>query len=136
MDATLVTKADQLARELAASAGTVEDLNTLMRGMMKAALERMLDTEMQHHLAAARPAAEARPDAKPNRRNGHSRKTVQGDLGPIPLDTPRDRESTFEPQVIAKHQRRLTGFDDKILALYAKGMTTVRRHVEFRFSDN
>jgi putative transposase len=124
MDATLVTKADQLARELAASAGTVDDLNALMRGMMKAALERMLDAEMQHHLDAARRAIEPTPEAKPNRRNGHSPKTVNGDLGPIPLDAPRDRDGTFEPRIVAKHQRRLTGFDDKILALYAKGMTT------------
>jgi putative transposase len=124
MDATLVSKADQLARELAASAGTIDDLNALMRGMMKAALERMLDAEMQHHLDTARTAVPVPPDSKPNRRNGHSPKTVNGDLGPIPLDAPRDRDGTFEPRVVAKHQRRLTGFDDKILALYAKGMTT------------
>jgi putative transposase len=88
MDATLVGKADQLARELAASAGTVEDLNALMRGMMKVVLERMLDAEMQHHLDAVRTAVEPTPDAKPNRRNGHSPKTVSGDLGPIALDAP------------------------------------------------
>ena len=51
-------------------------------------------------------------------------KTVQGDLGEITIATPRDRDGTFEPQLIPKHQRRLTGFDEKILALYAKGMTT------------
>ncbi len=59
-----------------------------------------------------------------NRRNGRSQKTVQGDLGEITLDTPRDREGTFEPQVVPKHRRRLDGFDGKILTLYAKGMTT------------
>jgi transposase-like protein len=62
--------------------------------------------------------------AEPNRRNGHSRKTVQGELGELTLDTPRDRNGTFQPQLIAKHQRRLSGLDEKILALYAKGMTT------------
>lgn len=124
MDATLVTKAEHLAREMATSAGTLDDLNALMRTMMKTALERMLDAEMDHHLDAARATAEPTPTTKPNRRNGHSSKTVQGDLGPIPLETPRDRDGTFEPQLVAKHQRRLTGFDDKILALYAKGMTT------------
>jgi putative transposase len=124
MDASLTTKAETLAREMAASAGTIEDLNALMRGMMKAALERMLDAEMQHHLDAARVTAENPSASRPNRRNGHSPKTVHGDLGPIPLDAPRDRDGTFEPQLVAKHQRRLTGFDDKILALYAKGMTT------------
>ena len=51
-------------------------------------------------------------------------KKLQGDLGPIEIETPRDRESTFEPQIVGKHQRRVEGFDEKILALYAKGMTT------------
>jgi transposase-like protein len=60
----------------------------------------------------------------PNRRNGRSRKSVQGDLGELTIATPRDRNGTFEPQLIGKHQRRLPGFDEKILALYAKGMTT------------
>ena len=52
-------------------------------------------------------------------------KTVQGDLGELTIATPRDRNGTFEPQLIGKHQRRLPGFDEKILALYAKGITTV-----------
>ena len=60
----------------------------------------------------------------PNRRNGRSQKTVQGDLGELTIATPRDRDGTFEPQLIGKHQRRVPGFDEKILALYAKGMTT------------
>ncbi len=131
MDADLTLKAEQLAREIAAQAQTLDDLNGLMRTLMKAALERMLDTEMDVHLGrkalAALPAVAAPTDdqATPrNRRNGHSKKTVRGELGELPLDTPRDRQGTFEPQLIAKHQRRLTGFDEKILALYAKGMTT------------
>ena len=56
----------------------------------------------------------------PNRRNGRSRKTVQGDVGGVTLNTPRDRDGTFEPQIVGKHQRRVPGFDEKILALYAK----------------
>jgi putative transposase len=98
---------------------------------MKSALERMLDTEMDVHLGrkavtAGPPDDKAAfgPPAATNRRNGHSQKTVRGELGELTLDTPRDRNGTFEPQLIAKHQRRLTGFDEKILALYAKGMTT------------
>jgi putative transposase len=62
--------------------------------------------------------------AAKNRRNGHSQKTVSGDMGDLQLRTPRDRNGTFEPQLVAKGQRRLDGFDEKILALYAKGMTT------------
>ena len=111
-----------------------------MKLMMKSALERMLDTELDVHLgrkrlpgstanSPAQIAASSAADAPPkkgarNRRNGHSQKTVQGDLGEIKLTTPRDRDGTFEPQLIPKHQRRLAGFDEKILALYAKGMTT------------
>jgi putative transposase len=140
MDAILTEKAAQLANEIATQAKTLDDLNGLLKGMMKSALERMLDTEMDVHLgrktlsesmtACAAPVgtsstaeATSSQGAK-NRRNGHSQKTVQGDLGEIKLRTPRDRDGTFEPQLIPKHQRRLTGFSEKILALYAKGMTT------------
>ena len=131
MDEALKLKAEQLAGDIAAQAQTLDDLNGLIRTLMKSALERMLDTEMDVHLGrkavAARPPAEKAdpgPPAPANRRNGHSRKAVRGELGELTLDTPRDRHGTFEPQLIAKHQRRLTGFDEKILALYAKGMTT------------
>jgi transposase-like protein len=131
MDATLKLKAEQLAGEIASQAKTLDDVNGLLRTLMKGALERMLDTEMDVHLG--RKTMTALPPEEPqvgepgpalNRRNGHSAKTVQGDLGKIPLNTPRDRNGSFEPQLIAKHQRRLAGFDEKILALYAKGMTT------------
>jgi transposase-like protein len=132
MDAILNVKAEQLAHELATQANTVDDLNTLLRSLMKSALERMLNTEMDVHLgrtplptpADAEPAPEPAAPAAKNRRNGRSAKTVQGDMGEVTLDIPRDRNGSFEPQVIPKHQRRLSGFDDKILALYAKGMTT------------
>jgi transposase-like protein len=145
MDASLQSRAEQLASEIASQARTAEDLNGLMRLMMKSALERMLDTEMDVHLgrktlpvaAGAGPlVAEASGDVMsstppanpakrlPNRRNGRSQKTVQGDLGELTIETPRDRNGTFEPQLIGKHQRRVPGFDEKILALYAKGMTT------------
>jgi len=141
MDASLRVRAEQLATEFAGQAQTAEDLNGFMRLMMQSALERMLNTELEVHLGrrnlpaagdaaesggetdvASAVAAPAKPS--PNRRNGRSRKTVQGDLGKLPIATPRDRNGTFEPQLIAKHQRRLAGFDEKILALYAKGMTT------------
>jgi transposase-like protein len=145
MDASLRTKAELLAGEIASQARTAEDLNGLMRLMMKSALERMLNTEMDVHLgrktlatgtdaegqfretiAVAEPAAPpaiatTRP---PNRRNGRSKKTVRGDQGELTIATPRDRDGTFEPQLIGKHQRRVPGFDEKIMALYAKGMTT------------
>ena len=142
MDASLRTRAEQLASEIAGQAKTVEDMNGLMRLMVKSALERMLDTEMDVHLGRRSPAGaadesladppaviDASPPAShakrpPNRRNGRSRKTVRGEMDEVTLATPRDRDGTFEPQVIGKHQRRVPGFDEKILALYAKGMTT------------
>ena len=139
MDASLRARAEQLATEFAGQAQTAEDLNGFMRLMMQSALERMLNAEMDVHLGcrkapgigqtadesgAATPSASSSARRSPNRRNGRSRKTVQGDLGELTLATPRDRDGTFEPQLIGKHQRRLAGFDEKILALYAKGMTT------------
>jgi len=132
MDAKLTSQAEQLARELATQAGTIDELNGLFRGLMKTALQSMLDTEMDVHLGRKDLPALRHPDADSptppagarNRRNGRSKKTVQGELGDIPLDIPRDRHGTFEPQLIPKYQRRLSGFDDQILALYAKGLTT------------
>ena len=141
MDASLHARAEQLATEFAGQARTVDDLNSLLRLMTKSALERMLNAEMDVHLGR-RPSATAtepqgsetpaggEPSAAPaskrtrNRRNGRSQKTVQGNLGELTLATPRDRAGTFEPLLIPKYQRRLPGFDEKILALYAKGMTT------------
>ncbi len=105
---------------------------------MKNALERMLCTELEVHLQQDDSDQRMSEDSeelggtdpiKPavraprNRRNGFSSKSIQGELGKLPLEIPRDRNGTFEPQLIAKHQRRLAGFNEKILALYAKGMT-------------
>ena len=129
MDATLKLKAEQLAGDIASQAKTLGDLNDLLRILTKSALERMLDTEMDAHLGrktiAALPAVVEDKTGDPaNRRNGHSKKTLRSDRGDLTLDTPRDREGTFEPLLIPKHQRRLPGFDEKVFALYAKGMTT------------
>src|SRR6516162_5606271 len=132
MEAKLTAQAEQLARELACQAGTIDELNSLFRGLMKSALQRMLDTEMDVHLGRTQvpalldppPDGPNPPAAPKNRRNGHSQKTIQGELGEVRIDIPRYRLGTFEPQLIPKYQRRLSGFDDKILALYAKGLTT------------
>src|SRR6188508_1560945 len=126
MDASLHARAEQLATEFASQARTAEDLNGLMRLMMKSALERMLNTELDVHLGrrsvpqagAPEPSQGGNPSsgepssasvASPrqgsrNRRNGNSPKTLQGDLGKLTIDTPRDRAGTFEPQLIPKHQ--------------------------------
>jgi putative transposase len=131
MEAKLREKSKVFATEIAGQVTTLEELNGLMRAMMKSALEVMLDTEMDVHLGRTElssptpdPADASSSRTVKNRRNGHSPKTIQGEVGKLPLDIPRDRMGTFEPQLIEKHQRRLAGFDEKILALYAKGMTT------------
>jgi transposase-like protein len=100
---------------------TPQDLDTAMRRFKKALMERALGAELTHHLGY--PPRAPRPDAATNHRNGTTGKTVLTDDGTVDLDVPRDRAGTFEPVLIPKHERRFTGFDDKILALYARGLT-------------
>jgi putative transposase len=109
---------DQFVRQGPISA---EELDAAVRRFKKAIIERALGGELTHHLGY--PPGGSKPHDTTNHRNGTSGKTVLTDDGPLALDVPRDREGTFEPQLIAKHERRFTGFDDKILALYARGMT-------------
>jgi len=109
---------------------TAEDVNVLLKQFTKAVLERALQGEMTQHLGYAKhdPAGEN----SGNSRNGVSRKTLKGDFGAVELETPRDRNGEFEPQIIQKNQTRWTGFDDKILSMYARGMTTreIQGHLE------
>ncbi len=100
------------------TAGGVEEV---MRGIKKALIERALQAELSHHLGYAE--GEAKPEASANQRNGTSGKTVLTDDGPLRIDVPRDRSGQFEPQLIGKHERRFTGFDDRIIAMYARGMS-------------
>src|ERR1017187_4888166 len=102
-----------------------EDLtgeNGVLRQLTKALMERALEAEMATHLGYERHDQEAKPNG--NRRNGKSKKTLKGDFGEIEIATPRDREATFEPRIIAKGQTRMAGLDAKILSMYARGMTT------------
>ena len=110
-----------------------EDLigeNGLLKQLTKALVERALQAEMAEHLGHARSEPVANPAG--NTRNGKSRKTLKGEFGELPIEIPRDRHATFEPQLIPKHQTRWTGFDDKILSLYARGMTVreIQGHLE------
>jgi putative transposase len=100
---------------------TPEELDAVVRRFKKAIIERALGGEMTHHLGYAR--GEGKPEDSTNHRNGTSGKTVLTDDGPLVLDVPRDRVGTFEPRLIGKHERRFTGFDDKVIALYARGLT-------------
>jgi len=102
-----------------------EDLigeNGLVKQLTKAVLERALNAELTQHLGYEKHDPAGHKSG--NSRNGTSAKTIKGDFGEIVLETPRDRNSTFEPQIVSKHQTRFDGFDDKILSMYARGMTT------------
>jgi transposase-like protein len=100
---------------------TAEEIETASKRFKKALIERALGGELTHHLGYS-PGA-AKPDFATNHRNGTSGKTVLTDDGPVAIEVPRDRDGTFEPQLIGKHERRFTGFDDKVIALYARGLT-------------
>jgi putative transposase len=100
---------------------TPEELEAVVRRFKKSIIERALGGELTHHLGYA--LGGAKPEDTTNHRNGTSGKTVLTDDGPLALAVPRDRDGTFEPRLIGKHERRFTGFDDKIIALYARGLT-------------
>jgi putative transposase len=109
---------DQIIREGPLTAAEVE---TATRRFKKALIERALGAELSHHLGYA--PGTPKPEVTTNHRNGTSAKTVLTDDGPVAIEVPRDRTGTFEPQIIPKHERRFTGFDDKVIALYARGLT-------------
>lgn len=111
----------ELLEQLIPGPVTPAELEGIFQQFKKSVLERALGAEMSHHLGYA--PGQAKPEAAANHRNGKSAKTVLTDAGALRIDVPRDREGTFEPQLIAKHERRFTGFDDKIIAMYARGMT-------------
>lgn len=113
-------KVKALALELAKDIKTPEDLAAFSAQLTKITVEAALSAEMQAHLGYA--PHEVRRES--NSRNGYSAKTLKGDHGEITINTPRDRDATFDPQIVRKGQTRITGMDDQILTLYAKGMST------------
>ena len=110
----------KLIDELLEGAETSEVFSSdgLFAQIKKALAERILNAEMDEHLKTRAQAGDG------NHRNGYSSKTVLTDEGPLELDIPRDRQGRFEPQLIAKYQRRFPGFDEKIVSMYARGMST------------
>ncbi len=111
-----------------------EDLigeNGLLKQLTKALVERALNAELTHHLGYDKNDPEGRGSG--NSRNGRSRKTLKGDFGQVEIEVPRDRQGEFEPQIVGKHQRRFSGFDDKIVSMYARGMTT--REIQGHLQD-
>jgi putative transposase len=130
VDATLPEVPAELLDQFVKGPMTAEELDAVMRKFKKAFIERALGAEMTHHLGYA-PGAD-KPSGSNNHRNGSSGKTVITDEGPLRIDVPRDRHGEFEPQIVGKHERRFTGFDDKIIALYARGLTVreVQAHLQ------
>lgn len=100
---------------------TAEAIQDASMAFKKALIERALGAELGHHLGY--PQGAERPEGSNNQRNSKSGKTVLTDNGPLRLEIPRDRDGSFSPILIPKHERRFTGFDDKIIAMYARGMT-------------
>ena len=124
---------EALLTSLLANYQKPEDLigeNGLLKQLTKLLVERALDAEMSNHLGHDKNQPVVNTSG--NTRNGKSKKTLKGEFGELPIDIPRDRHGSFEPQLIPKHQTRWTGFDDKILSLYARGMTVreIQAHLE------
>ena len=124
---------DALLTSLLADYQKPEDLigeNGLLKRLTKLLVEKALDAEMAQHLGHAKHEPVANPAG--NTRNGRSKKTLKGEFGELPIEVPRDRHGTFEPLLIPKHQTRWTGFDDKVISLYARGMTVreIQSHLE------
>ena len=119
--AVLPTIPKELLDQLVTGPMSGEQVNATCMALKKALIERALGAELSHHLGYAH--GDAKPLAATNHRNGVSAKTVLTDDGPLTIEVPRDRAGSFEPILIPKHERRFTGFDDKIVAMYARGMT-------------
>ena len=122
----------ELLDELLAGYSKPEDLTGpegLLKQLTGALVERALSAELTDHLGHE-PGA---PSTSGNARNGTSPKTLTTDQGDVPIEVPRDRNGTFEPQLVKKHQRRFTGFDDKILSMYARGMSV--RDIQAHLSE-
>lgn len=111
----------ELLDQIAQGVTTAEAIQDVTMALKKALIERALGGELSHHLGY--PPGGDKPAEAGNHRNGSTGKTVFTDNGPLRIEVPRDRHGSFEPLLIAKHERRFTGFDDKIVALYARGMT-------------
>jgi putative transposase len=123
------SRTDALLDELLLDCQSPEDIlgeSGLLKQLSQRLIERALTGELTHHLKTDSISSEAGEQSEPvgrNSRNGYSKKTVQSQHGEIELSIPRDRNGNFEPILVPKHQRRLAGLDEKILALYARGLS-------------
>ena len=121
LEAKLPEMPNELIDQFFSGPMNAEAVNAATVAFKKALIERVLAAEMSRHLGY--PAGADKPPMAANHRNGSSEKTVLTEDGPVRITIPRDREGSFEPILIPKHERRFSGFDDKITAMYARGMT-------------
>ncbi len=124
---------NEILDELMKSVKNPDDLlgeGGLLRQLTARLVEKALQAELTSHLGYD--AGQARPEGASNGRNGYTSKTLFTDQGEVTVDVPRDREGSFEPQLVRTRERRLTGFDDRILALYARGMSVrdIKGHLQ------
>ena len=129
----------ELLASLLAEYKKPEDLigeNGLLKQLTKLLVEKALDAELTEHLGHDRHESVA--NASGNTRNGRRKKTLKGEFGELPIEVPRDRHGSFEPQLIPKHQTRWNGFDDKIISLYARGMTVreIQSHLQGMYGNS
>lgn len=116
---------DEILEEILKEYKTPEDLigkDGILKDLTKRLIEKAMESELTHHLGYEKYSPASKKNG--NSRNGKSSKTIKGDFGEIPIEVPRDRNGDFNPQIIPKHQTRFSGFDDKIISMYARGMTT------------
>lgn len=118
-----------IAQELFKGVRSKEEFNKIVSELIRHGVETVLRAEMDEHLGNVK----HEPSASGNHRNGYSDKTVKGSIGDIALSIPRDRQSTFEPQIVPKHQRMIDNIEDVIIGLYARGMNT--RDIEDQIRD-
>jgi transposase-like protein len=123
----------ELLNELLTDCKTPGDVDTLYSQLLQQMINRSLEAEMTAHLGYSAGVKTAETGKRVNTRNGTNKKTVKGTFGALEIETPRDRDGSFEPLLVKKRQIRLAGMEDKILTLYAKGMTT--RDIEDALKD-
>ncbi|WP_019498659.1 IS256 family transposase, partial [Pseudanabaena sp. PCC 6802] len=123
-------RTDELLDELVSECHSPEDIlgeSGLLKQLSQRLIERALTGELSHHLKSSTPKGEEAVEdevVRRNSRNGYSQKTVQSQQGEMELSIPRDRNGEFDPVLVPKHQRRIAGLDEKILAMYARGLST------------
>lgn len=127
----------KLLNELLANYEKPEDMlgeGGLLQQLTKALVDRALQGELTHHLGYEKHSSEGKLSG--NSRNGFTNKRVKGKRGTLEIEVPRDRDSSFEPQLIKKHQTRFDGLDERIIALYARGLSTrnIQAHLEELYS--